>query len=310
MKKIVIFAVSLMMLTCTVCSAKQQEVLNTDIKAYIDGHPIRSFNIEGWTGIIAEDLMDYGFAVTWDGNARTLRVEKGALGGTVSPTYQFTENTAPVGSHAAYVYETDIKTFVDKNPVAAFNIGGRTIIYIDELAVFGDVVWDGEKREISYSSQKPWQIGFDLPISDAPHAEGDGIKALSGVIKKKETGEFVTSGENLEHLSWMTVSFNKSYGGLQLGFSMAAQHLFADTEFAELCSNICTVDYDGTRLREDAQLANLHAKVLINGQPVKITNVRKERGNNHLDFIFELASNIKKEEIIELSFEICVNAGE
>ncbi len=307
MKKGLIFTFVLMMLTVAVCNAQSREVLNTDIRAYIDGYPIRSFNIEGWTGIVAEDLASYGFDVTWDGVARTLRVEK-SIAANAASTYRFEENTAPVGSHAAYIYETDIRTFVDKSPVTAFNIGGQTIIYIDELAVFGNVVWDGNKREISYSGTEPWHIGFELPDA-AEHAGDDGIDKISVDIAKDESGKFYASGEGAEHLSWMSVSQNKDYG-LQLGFSMAAQHLFADTEFVELCNNICTVDYDGARLREDAVLANMHAEVSINGQGVKITNVRKEKGNNHLDFIFELASNVKKEEIEKISFECGINKEE
>lgn len=41
------------------------EALNTDITAYVDDVPIRSYNIDGWTGIVAEDLREYGFDVVW-----------------------------------------------------------------------------------------------------------------------------------------------------------------------------------------------------------------------------------------------------
>ena len=54
------------------------EVIATDITAYIDEQPIASFNINGFTYVIAEDLRSYGFTVLWDENARTLRIYRSA----------------------------------------------------------------------------------------------------------------------------------------------------------------------------------------------------------------------------------------
>lgn len=42
------------------------EVLLTDIRTYIDGEPIKSYNIAGRTAVIAQDLADYGFSVSFD----------------------------------------------------------------------------------------------------------------------------------------------------------------------------------------------------------------------------------------------------
>ncbi len=41
------------------------DVLATDIKAYVQGKPIRSMNIDGYTAVVAEDLRQYGFDVVW-----------------------------------------------------------------------------------------------------------------------------------------------------------------------------------------------------------------------------------------------------
>lgn len=38
-------------------------VLYTNIVAYIDDVPIRSYNIDGYTYIVAEDLQEYGYEV-------------------------------------------------------------------------------------------------------------------------------------------------------------------------------------------------------------------------------------------------------
>lgn len=40
--------------------------LYTDITAQINGHPLRSYNVNGSTAVVAEDLRGYGFQVLWD----------------------------------------------------------------------------------------------------------------------------------------------------------------------------------------------------------------------------------------------------
>ena len=50
------------------------DVLYTDIVAYIDGHAIRSYNINWNTYIVVEDLLMYGFSVVWNGAEKKLVV--------------------------------------------------------------------------------------------------------------------------------------------------------------------------------------------------------------------------------------------
>lgn len=50
--------------------------LYTDITAQINGHPLRSYNVNGSTAVVAEDLRGYGFQVLWDAEDRTLSVER------------------------------------------------------------------------------------------------------------------------------------------------------------------------------------------------------------------------------------------
>ena len=110
-------------------------VLHTDIVTYINGLPIRSYNIKGYTAVIVEDLSNYGFYVVWDGGKRTLsvtRLESAPIVGGYTPE----KNTKPIGSKAMPVYFTDIVTYLDSQEVKSYNVGGRTIIYVDDLAEF------------------------------------------------------------------------------------------------------------------------------------------------------------------------------
>lgn len=130
-------------------------VLNTDIKAYIDGYPIRSYNIDGNTCVVVEDLMEYGFDVVYDNADRTLRISDAR--NPVTSSYVHVPNTNPVGSKAMDVYATDIVTYV-KLPgtdiyenVDGQNVNGSTVIVIDKLQPFGNLNWDADARTISFS---------------------------------------------------------------------------------------------------------------------------------------------------------------
>ncbi len=286
------------------------EVLNTDIKAYINGAPIKSYNINNWTGIIAEDLRDYGFDVDWDNETRKLYIDTSLNPTTVKANYQFETNDKPNGSHAADVYKTDIKTYVCGKEVNAYNIGGYTVIYIDELQLFGDVIWDEVKREISYTYVPSWSISLKPETLNATHPGvgpyKDGIKEVNATFVKNRNGQFDVLENNLGHFSWFNVSYDKAYGGLKIGFSMIAHHLLADGEFSQFCYDMCTINYDGTRLKDNADFANKHTQIYINGKPALIKDVKMDRGNNHQDYYFILDLNIDKDKIEDISVSFTI----
>ncbi len=147
----------LMLLTFMIPSAaafKNGDVVNyylyTDIVTYINKIPIRSYNIDGYTAVVVEDLANYGFDVVWSASARTLSVtrntSKRIIGG-----FEPGANTGKVGNRAGEVYFTDIITYFDGQAVKSYNIGGRTIAYVDDLAEFykDAYVWDPYARTLS-----------------------------------------------------------------------------------------------------------------------------------------------------------------
>lgn len=123
-------------------------VLYTEIVAYIDGYPIRSYNIDGNTFIVVEDLMEYGFSVTWDPIAGSLVI--GARNGEVTSSYRPTENTHEPGEPAMEYLYTDITTWIGSTQVTGYNIGGFTCICMDDLAKFyaKDYVWSPEDKSL------------------------------------------------------------------------------------------------------------------------------------------------------------------
>ena len=57
-------------------------VQKTNIRAFIDGVEIPSYNISDRLGIVAEDLRGYGFDVEWRADTKTLHVTKNGYGVT------------------------------------------------------------------------------------------------------------------------------------------------------------------------------------------------------------------------------------
>lgn len=281
----------------------------TDIVAYINGRPVRSYNIDGWTGIVAEDLRNFGFDVYWNADERTLEVgnsyfyspenwEQDMEGyGEVNRDYFFETNSKPVGTFAGNIYNTDIKTFVAGDEVKAFNIGGQTIIYIDELIRFGDVVWNEEERKICYDYVKPWSIELYEINYEADTSKNINSFSLNTV---KGENEYITTGENLNYIDYLRLYYNKK-DGMSLGFSIYQRVLFQTEELHNLLWDISTVRYDGEILREDLEIANKHMKILINGEPVVINKVTQGKGSGHTDFYFHFDKDMKKEDINSVS---------
>ena len=122
----------------------------TDIIATINGYQLKSYNVEGYTYIVAEDLRYYGMKVVYDDSTRTLGVYKDEAVTGINPPMtnaNYWELGAP--STKKNILYTDIVTYVADNYVTSYNIDGATIIRFDELFRFGEVIYDNEKREIS-----------------------------------------------------------------------------------------------------------------------------------------------------------------
>lgn len=140
------------------------EVYSTDILACVDGHPIPSYNIGGYTCVVMEDLQYYGFTVTWDPETATIS----AVSAPVETDYTVYADVerGVGGSIAGYVYETNIRAFVNGLPIESYNIGGYTCVCIETLGDLTDSVnaaygysqylmnaaWDAENAIISLNT--------------------------------------------------------------------------------------------------------------------------------------------------------------
>ena len=128
------------------------EALYTDIRAYINGYPVRSFNIKGNTAIVAEDLAKYGFNVRYDNATRTLHINPTPSAAYFKPP-AFIEVPVggTIGAKAYDVVSTDIATYFGTKKLNCFSINGEMLIYIDDIASAGVLTWNGAEREIELS---------------------------------------------------------------------------------------------------------------------------------------------------------------
>ena len=155
MKKYFVLLLSLVLILIQVTGtyAKIGDIItytkHTDICAYVNNYIIPSYNIEGYTGIVAEDLRNYGFNVIWNEHERTLSISRNCDVTTITEYLTPTETEpSKLGKNADAVLETDIKAYVNGAEVKSYNIGGQTIIIFDVLSAFGGVEWNEYSRKI------------------------------------------------------------------------------------------------------------------------------------------------------------------
>ena len=107
-----------------------QPIYSTDILTYMDGIPIKSYNIGGQTLICLEDLSNYGFSVYYCDEVRCLFVNKiGKAQEGFSPIIE----KGTVGKIEGYTYETDIRAILNGEEINAVNIGGKLAVVVEEL---------------------------------------------------------------------------------------------------------------------------------------------------------------------------------
>ena len=123
-------------------------VLYTDIIAYINDTPIRSYNIDGYTYVVAEELADYGFHVTWDARDGVLQIASGD--GIIRTAYTPIPDMHRSGEPAMPYFFTNILTYIANQPVWGANMGGLTCVGMDDLAYFfaDSYIWDPDAREL------------------------------------------------------------------------------------------------------------------------------------------------------------------
>ncbi len=161
-KKMLCILLVFVMVASTVCFAKSGDVAGnyyyTDIKTYVRGQLIDSFNVGGKTVIVCENLDRFGFIVAWDSANRKLSIEDNKGKVTGNPTVETVKGA--LGDIAGEYYFTDIKTFFAGKEIESYNIGGYTVFPATLLRDFGYTVeWDETNRRVLIDTDSSTAIG-------------------------------------------------------------------------------------------------------------------------------------------------------
>ena len=146
-------------------------IYSTDIKAFINGVEVKSYNIGGKTAVVIEDIIkDNSHQYIYDDYTRTLKffsLDPDCL------VENLTDSKTKSGKIIGKIYETDIKTSIYDVIIPTYNIGGKTAVAIEELGydkefspIGGKYVWNADERTISleFLYETPKYISNDKNI--------------------------------------------------------------------------------------------------------------------------------------------------
>lgn len=179
-------------------------IYSTDIKAYINGVEVPSYNIGGKTAVVIEDILkESSHSYTYSDYYRTLKIWSLSAKALVSGTSATTQKSGlPIGK----IYETDIKTTIYDTQLSSYNLGGKTAVVIEELGgdkefsvLGGRYFWDEQNRTISLEflySTRPALNHTDIIIT----ANED---LTEGVAEFKEIYHCCTPGEHFKWPEWV-----------------------------------------------------------------------------------------------------------
>ncbi len=130
------------------------KIYSTDIRAYINGIQVQSYNIGGKTAVVIEDIFkENTHQCIYDDSTRSLKFFSLNPDCLVEEKVQNKQNP---GKIIGNIYETDIKTSVYDVTIPSYNIGGKTAVAMEALGyngefspIGGKFIWDEKERTIS-----------------------------------------------------------------------------------------------------------------------------------------------------------------
>lgn len=207
MRKVLLTIFALFILILNVNAANGDiagTIYSTDIKAYINGIEVPSYNIGGKTAVVIEEILkEDSHSYSYSDYYRTLKIWSLSPKALVSGTSKSAEKS---GIPTGRIYETDIITSMYDTELSSYNLGGRTAVVIEELGgdkefskLGGRYVWDEQSRTISLEflySTRPNLEHTDIVIT----ANED---LTEGYAEFKEIYNCCTSGEHFKWPEWV-----------------------------------------------------------------------------------------------------------
>lgn len=159
MKKIISLLLTIVMLLSTFATAMAANgdvvghIYSTDIRAFINGVEVESYNIGGKTAVVIEDIFENNSSCVYSDYYRTLKFFSLNPAGLLETKKQ---EHSTLGKIIGNVYETDIVTSIYDVAIPSYNIGGKTAVALEDLGdngsfspIGGKFIWDAKARTIS-----------------------------------------------------------------------------------------------------------------------------------------------------------------
>ena len=128
-------------------------IYSTDIRTYINGKEVPSYNIGGRTVIVVEDVCGYS---AYHDEYRTLLLTNDGRGLHPDGIKGGISESGVPGRVIGDIYETDIKTYMYDKELPAYNLNGKTAVAIEDLGGFkewndlgGRYFYDDETRTLN-----------------------------------------------------------------------------------------------------------------------------------------------------------------
>ena len=162
MKKAILFlsAIAAAMCIAPIANAEVGDVIghiySTDIRTYINGEEVPSYNIGGRTVIVVEDVCGYS---SYHDEQRTLLLTNDGRGLHPDGIKGGSSESDVPGRVIGDIYETDIKTYMYDKELPAYNLNGKTAVAVEDLGGFkewndlgGRYLYDDETRTLEFET--------------------------------------------------------------------------------------------------------------------------------------------------------------
>lgn len=151
-----------MMLGAEVCHGEEilGSAVYTDFTTYINHVPVESYDFNGNTLIVAEDLRAFGFDVWWNEYKETLTITRNNSSEFGDFDYIISPSADDVWQKAFDVTTTNVKVFTEGYQYSSFGgIYGKTLINIEDLTCIDGVTisWNPEVKAL-----KVWVQGMEM----------------------------------------------------------------------------------------------------------------------------------------------------
>lgn len=139
---------------------KYDTVYFTDMRAFIDGKEVPTFSYDGGSPramIVAEDLKDYGFDVSYNWDTKTVYVKRNEKKAATPIPMDFYRNKN--GQKAFYIADDNsVSVIIDNGKTAhtlkdVHNVSGYMCIGIDELATIFDYKWNTDTNSATITTR-------------------------------------------------------------------------------------------------------------------------------------------------------------